>query len=131
MHDCIEQFGPGRCMFESNFTVDKVSYSYNVLYNAFKRPFPGLLTCRARGLVPRHRGACLSTSRLTVPFLSSGLLDVARLTTLPRRRTEVFGYQKKMLTFLGRSTFWSRTSFRRAIFHALSTRRKTSRRAPT
>ena len=24
-------------MFESNFPVDKVSYSYNVLYNAFKR----------------------------------------------------------------------------------------------
>jgi len=34
---CIEQFGPDRCMFESNFPVDKVSYSYNVLYNAFKR----------------------------------------------------------------------------------------------
>lgn len=34
---CIEQFGPERCMFESNFPVDKVSFSYNVLYNAFKR----------------------------------------------------------------------------------------------
>ncbi len=34
---CIEQFGPDRCMFESNFPVDKVSYSYLVLYNAFKR----------------------------------------------------------------------------------------------
>ena len=34
---CIEQFGPGRCMFESNFPVDKVAYSYNVMYNAFKR----------------------------------------------------------------------------------------------
>jgi L-fuconolactonase len=34
---CIDQFGPTRCMFESNFPVDKVSYSYNVLYNAFKR----------------------------------------------------------------------------------------------
>src|SRR4029453_18729181 len=33
----IEQFGPDRCMFESNFPVDKVSYSYNVIYNAFKR----------------------------------------------------------------------------------------------
>jgi predicted TIM-barrel fold metal-dependent hydrolase len=33
----IDQFGPSRCMFESNFPVDKVSYSYNVLYNAFKR----------------------------------------------------------------------------------------------
>jgi predicted TIM-barrel fold metal-dependent hydrolase len=37
MHYCIEQFGPERCMFESNFPVDKVSYSYLVVYNAFKR----------------------------------------------------------------------------------------------
>ena len=34
---CIEQFGPERSMFESNFPVDKVSYSYHVMYNAFKR----------------------------------------------------------------------------------------------
>ena len=34
---CIEQFGPDRCMFESNFLPDKVSFSYNVMYNAFKR----------------------------------------------------------------------------------------------
>jgi predicted TIM-barrel fold metal-dependent hydrolase len=37
MHYCIEQFGPERCMFESNFPVDKVSFSYHVMYNAFKR----------------------------------------------------------------------------------------------
>ena len=37
MQYCIEQFGPDRCMFESNFPVDKVSYSYTVVYNAFKR----------------------------------------------------------------------------------------------
>jgi predicted TIM-barrel fold metal-dependent hydrolase len=36
MHYGIEQFGPDRCMFESNFPVDKVSFSYNVMYNAFK-----------------------------------------------------------------------------------------------
>jgi L-fuconolactonase len=33
---CIEKFGPKRCMFESNFPVDKVSYSYTVVWNAFK-----------------------------------------------------------------------------------------------
>ena len=38
---CIEQFGPDRCMFESNFPPDKVSYSYNVLFNAFKRMSQG------------------------------------------------------------------------------------------
>jgi L-fuconolactonase len=37
MRFCIEQFGPDRCMFESNFPVDKVSFSHHVLYNAFKR----------------------------------------------------------------------------------------------
>jgi L-fuconolactonase len=34
---CIDQLGAGRCMFESNFPADKVSYSYTVLWNAFKR----------------------------------------------------------------------------------------------
>ena len=37
MNYCIEQFGPDRCMFESNFPPDKAGYSYHVLYNAFKR----------------------------------------------------------------------------------------------
>lgn len=34
---CIELFGAGRCMFESNFPVDKGMCSYPVLWNAFKR----------------------------------------------------------------------------------------------
>ena len=34
---CIEAFGPNRCMFESNFPVDKLACSYVVLWNAFKR----------------------------------------------------------------------------------------------
>jgi predicted TIM-barrel fold metal-dependent hydrolase len=34
---CLALFGPARCMFESNFPVDKASYSYCVLWNAFKR----------------------------------------------------------------------------------------------
>lgn len=34
---CIEKFGVNRCMFESNFPVDKRSYSYTILWNAFKR----------------------------------------------------------------------------------------------
>ncbi len=33
----IERFGPDRSMFESNFPVDMVSCSYNVLWNSFKR----------------------------------------------------------------------------------------------
>ena len=33
----IDSFGPERCMFESNFPVDKFSVSYNILWNAFKK----------------------------------------------------------------------------------------------
>jgi L-fuconolactonase len=46
---CIEKFGCGRCMFESNFPVDKRSYSYTVLWNAFK--------LIARGFSPGERAA--------------------------------------------------------------------------
>ena len=34
---CIESFGADRCMFESNFPVDKGACSYPALFNAFKR----------------------------------------------------------------------------------------------
>lgn len=34
---CVEAFGPQRCMFESNFPVDKQSCSHAALWNAFKR----------------------------------------------------------------------------------------------
>ena len=34
---CIDIFGPQRCIFESNFPPDKVSCSYGVFWNAFKR----------------------------------------------------------------------------------------------
>lgn len=34
---CIEAFGPDRAMFESNFPVDEISCSLDVLWNAFKR----------------------------------------------------------------------------------------------
>lgn len=37
VESCIELFGPARCMFESNFPVDKGMFSYAVLWNAFKR----------------------------------------------------------------------------------------------
>lgn len=33
----IDHFGPDRCMFESNFPVDRLSCSYTVLWNQFKK----------------------------------------------------------------------------------------------
>jgi predicted TIM-barrel fold metal-dependent hydrolase len=34
---CVELFGASRCMFESNFPVDKMGIGYRALWNAFKR----------------------------------------------------------------------------------------------
>lgn len=34
---CIDTFGPDRCMFESNFPVDKIGVDYPILWNAFKK----------------------------------------------------------------------------------------------
>ena len=38
---CIEAFGPSRCMFESNFPVDKQTCDWTTLWNAFKRIVAG------------------------------------------------------------------------------------------
>ena len=37
METCIETFGADRCMFESNFPVDKGMCGYVPIWNAFKR----------------------------------------------------------------------------------------------
>jgi len=37
METCIEAFGAKRCMFQSNFPVDKGFYGYGTVWNAFKR----------------------------------------------------------------------------------------------
>ncbi len=47
---CIEQFRPNRCMFESNFPSDKVSYSYCVLWNSFKRMTQGFSETERKAL---------------------------------------------------------------------------------
>ncbi len=39
--ETIALFGPKRCMFESNFPVDKVSAGYDVVWNSFKRLVAG------------------------------------------------------------------------------------------
>lgn len=36
-HHTIDCFGPDRCMFESNFPVDRVSIGYRVLWNGLKK----------------------------------------------------------------------------------------------
>jgi L-fuconolactonase len=38
---CIENFGPRRCMFESNFPIDRGMCNYHVLWNAYKKMAKG------------------------------------------------------------------------------------------
>jgi L-fuconolactonase len=47
---CIELFGAERCMFESNFPVDKAMYAYRTLWNAFKRLTSGASADERRAL---------------------------------------------------------------------------------
>ncbi len=47
---CIEAFGPSRCMFESNFPVDKYGADYDVLWNALKRLASGASAQEKRDL---------------------------------------------------------------------------------
>ena len=37
VHFCIDTFGPDRCMFESNFPVDRQALTYPVLWNALQK----------------------------------------------------------------------------------------------
>jgi L-fuconolactonase len=55
---CIELFGADRCMFESNFPVDRISYPYGVLWNTFKR------ICE--GCSPKERSALFHDTAVKV-----------------------------------------------------------------
>jgi hypothetical protein len=77
METCIELFGPERCMFESNFPVEKMGTGWVSLWNAFKRI--------AAGASEAEKHALFSG---TLAFSSSSDLAVmppgrARLSTRP------------------------------------------------
>jgi L-fuconolactonase len=57
----IEEFGVDRCMFESNFPVDKMSCSYRTLWNAFKRIASGCSDAEKRAL---FSGTAIATYKL-------------------------------------------------------------------
>jgi predicted TIM-barrel fold metal-dependent hydrolase len=61
---CIEAFGADRCMFESNFPVDKASYSYAVFWNACKRLAHGASAAEQQAL---FSGSAARFYRLTLP----------------------------------------------------------------
>jgi L-fuconolactonase len=60
---CVEAFGVERCMFESNFPVDKRSGSYAVLWNAFKRLAGG---CSADEKSALFQGTAARVYRLAI-----------------------------------------------------------------
>ena len=47
---CIEAFGPERCMFESNFPVEKMGIGWVALWNAFKRIAAGATAAEKQAL---------------------------------------------------------------------------------
>ena len=57
----IEQFGPTRCMFESNFPVDRRSLSYRVVWNGFKKMIADFTPDERDCHAPRHRRSGLPT----------------------------------------------------------------------
>jgi L-fuconolactonase len=60
---CIETFGVDRCMFESNFPIDKGSSSYVALWNAFKRLTSG---CSGREKAALFSGTAARVYRLEI-----------------------------------------------------------------
>ncbi len=63
---CIEAFGPGRAMFESNYPVDRWGASYPVLWNAFKRLAAGASDADKRALFAGTAARVYGLERLLV-----------------------------------------------------------------
>ncbi|MDP3241954.1 MAG: amidohydrolase family protein, partial [Reyranella sp.] len=61
---CIELFGVDRCMYESNFPVDKITSGYGVLWNAFKRLSSGASATEKSAL---FSGTATRVYRLSLP----------------------------------------------------------------
>lgn len=60
---CIEAFGAGRCMFESNYPVDSGAGSYGTIVNAFKRLTAG---CPADERTSIFSGTAIEIYRLAI-----------------------------------------------------------------
>ena len=63
LETCIEAFGVTRCMFESNFPVDRFGATYPALWNAFKRIASG---CSPDEKTALFSGTATRVYRLTV-----------------------------------------------------------------
>lgn len=70
----IESFGPDRCLFESNFPVDRISCSYPVLWNAFKRMTEHFSKDERNAM---FHGTAARVYRLDLPRVNAGKVDKA------------------------------------------------------
>lgn len=61
---CIDTFGPDRCLFESNFPVDRWAVGYTVLWNAFQKMAAGYSDAEQDAL---FSGAAIRAYRLDLP----------------------------------------------------------------
>ena len=62
---CIEAFGASRSMFESNFPVDKISYSYAVFWNACKLMAKGASSTEKADLFAGAASRCYRLGAIT------------------------------------------------------------------
>ena len=62
---CIKAFGASRCMFESNFPVDKISYSYQVFWNACKLMAKGAISAEKADLFAGSAARCYRLTQYT------------------------------------------------------------------
>jgi L-fuconolactonase len=61
---CIDTFGPDRCLFESNFPVDRWAVGYTVLWNAFQKMAAGYSDAEQDAL---FSGTAIRAYRLQLP----------------------------------------------------------------
>ena len=68
MDTAIQLFGPQRCMFESNFPVDKGGCSFVVVWNAFKRITANYADAEKRSM---FAGTAIEVYKLDLPGLAA------------------------------------------------------------
>ncbi len=76
LETCIEGFGSKRCMFESNFPVEKGSCSYGILWNAFKRITSACSPDEKTDLFSRTAACAYRLDGLSVPAGAGSLFSL-------------------------------------------------------
>ena len=114
---CIDTFGPARCMFESNYPVDRMSLGYGVIWNAFQKIASSYTSDEQEDLFVDTAAVCIAfpnergferDSELSAPILSfclSAPLWVTSDADRASNRTPAGG--KLIARTMNRSRRWS------------------------